>query len=146
MKKTFIILTFCVFSAIVNAQKAKHYIFFYDPVTSMTENDQYEKTKDFFDLNKQYNNIKNANVDNEVNTAISHKDFKLIAVNEKVFAYPGVEKKDEAYLKQYKFKVVQGTGFAVKGNTLLQKAATDFAKKYNKKLLGKISEVAKGKH
>jgi len=146
MKKTLLMLTLCAFSAIANAQKAKHYILFYDPITSVSENDQYEQTKDFYDPNKQYSNIKNANVDNEVNVAIKHKDFRLIAVNEKVFAYPGLEKKDEAYLKQYKFKVIQGTGFAVKGNKLLQKAATDFAGKYNKMLLLKIAEIKKGKH
>jgi hypothetical protein len=78
--------------------------------------------------------------------AIDQKDFRLIAVNENVFAYPGLEKKDGAYLKQYKFKVVQGTGFAVKGNKFLQKAAADFAKKYNKKLLEKMGEMGKGKH
>jgi hypothetical protein len=78
MKKTLLMLTFCVFSAIVNAQKTKHYIFFYDPATSMTENDQYEKTAAIFDLNKQYNNIKNANVDNEIGWLLTRRISGLL--------------------------------------------------------------------
>ncbi len=145
MKRTVIIITICVFSGVVNAQKNLPYIFFYDPITSLSETNLYEKPKGFFDFTEQYNNLKRANISADLARAIQHRDLRFIALSGKMkYLYPGVSPKEEVLIKQYKFKVIQGTGSMVRNKNAppLQGVASAYASNYNKMLLLKI----KAKH
>lgn len=115
--------------------------FFYDPITSLSENNLYQQQKGYFDFTAQYNNLKNANVGADVLRAIAHKDKRFIAISVgKSYSYPGLTTKQEALVKRYKFKVVQGTGTVKNKNApSVQGVASAYAKKYNSILLGKIN-------
>jgi hypothetical protein len=146
MKRTIIIISICVLGITANAQKNLRYIFFYDPNTSLSENNLYEKTKGYFDFEAQYNNLKNANVSADVSRAIAHKDRRFIALSGKIkYAYPGVTAKEEVLIRKYNFKVIQGIGASVKNKNAppLQAVASTYAMNYNKQLLLKINAGVK---
>ncbi|MEO8884463.1 MAG: hypothetical protein ABI367_00255 [Mucilaginibacter sp.] len=146
MKRTIIIVSICIFSVIANAQKNLRCIFFYDPITSLSENDLYQKQSGIFDFITQYKNLKDANVSADFARAMAHKDARFVALSiGKIYSYPGVSPKQEALIKRYKFKVIQGTGSVkFKKAPPLQSAAALYAKKYNEMLLRKIN--AKDSH
>ncbi len=155
MKTMFILffatITFCCFG-----QTNPNYIFFYKPYTDSSETNLYRDTILAFDYNIQYENIKNANIENDVNSALSQKDFRIIAISGNSYLYPGLEggytkykngtkafiglaDRYERHIKKFGFKVIEGTSDAIGLNKPpLQGAAYDYAKKYNLTLLEKI--------
>ena len=145
MKKTIIIISICILGSIANAQKNLRYIFFYDPNTSLSESNLYEKINGYFDFEAQHRNLKNANVSADVSRAIAHNDRRFIALSGKMkYLYPGVVKNDEIFIRKYNFKVIQGTGTVKNKNAPpLQGVATNYATNYNKMLLSRIKNGAK---
>jgi hypothetical protein len=149
MRKTLIIITvvafqFLFFHGIGMAQNGC--IFFYKPYTDSYETNFYKKSQSKFDYKTQYNNIKSANIKNELKNAISHHDYRFIAISGESYLYSGLEgastllsTKYERYIKKYKFKVIEGTSDAIKSNLPpLQSIAYHYAQEYNKMLLTKI--------
>lgn len=145
MKKTIIIISICILGSIANAQKNLRYIFFYDPNTSLSESNLYEKINGYFDFEAQHRNLKNANVSADVSRAIAHNDRRFIALSGKYkYSYPGIATKDETLISKYKFKVIQGTGTVRNKNAPpLKGVATQYATTYNKLLLSKIKTGVK---
>ena len=131
-------------------------IFYYKPNTDSSETNLYKDTVVKFDYKTQYNNIREADIEKEVENALIHSDFRFISISGNSYLYPGFEggyekykngtkafiglsPKFEQYIKKYGFKVVEGTSDAINVNDPpLQGVAYDFAKKYNLKLLEKI--------
>jgi hypothetical protein len=124
-------------------------IFFYEPSTESYETNFYKKPQSKFDYKTQYNNIKTANVKNELNNAINHHDYRFIAISGNSILYPGLEsastslsRKFERYIKLYKVKVIEGTNDVIYLNLPpLQKVAYQYAQEYNKRLLIKIATL-----
>jgi len=137
----------------------KNYIFFYKPYTGEDETNLYQKTQLKFDYKTQYNNLKRADVNSEINNAINHHDYRFISISGNSYLYPGLEggyaknkkgekefiflaKKYEPYITRYKTKVIEGTSDAANANLPpLQSLAYDYAQAYNKLLLLKIAEL-----
>jgi hypothetical protein len=153
---TVIVFQFLFIHGIVLAQKGC--IFFYKPYTDSHETNLYQKIQSKFDYKTQYNNIKAANIKSELKNAINHHDYRFIAISGNSYVYPGLEggyiknkngeeefvgltKKNEKYIKKYKFKVIEGTSDAIKSNLPpLQSAAYHYAQEYNKMLIIKIEQ------
>jgi hypothetical protein len=165
MKRASIIINMIIFQLLFHTitLAKKGYIFFYKPYTDSSETNLYQKTQLKFDFKTQYNNIKNANIKNDVNNAILHKDYRFVSISGVGYLYPGLEggyvkdkkggkqfvflaHKNEKYVKKYKTKVIEGTSDAISMSLPpLQNIAYDYAYAYNKILLLKIAELKKGK-
>src|SRR3954467_14127393 len=106
MKRTVIIIAIFILSGAANAQKNLPFIFFYDPNTSLSETNLYEKPRGvFFDPAAQYNSLKSANVSADITRAMTHKDLRFIALSVNLnYECPGVEPKEQVLIKRYKFK------------------------------------------
>ncbi|OYU94429.1 MAG: hypothetical protein CFE21_15580 [Bacteroidetes bacterium B1(2017)] len=131
-------------------------IFFYIPYMDSTETNLYRDTLVKFDFKTQYVNIKNADIEKEVEKALLHNDYRIVGISGVSYLYPGLEggyktnkdgtkvlirldPKYESYMKKYGFKVVKGTSDSINSdNPPLQSVAYEFAKKYNLQLVEKI--------
>ncbi len=142
--KRMLIYFFTLTSFYCFGQSKSNYIFFYKPYTDSLETNLYKDTILEFDYNIQYENIKNANVENDVKTALSKKDFRIIAISGNSYLYPGLEDRYGMLIKKFGFKVIQGTSDAIGLNDApLQGVAYDYAKKYNLTLLERIQTRTK---
>ena len=158
-KRFCIILSFTVFTFCSFGQTNPKYIFFYKPYTDSSETNLYKDTIIKFDYNIQYANLKNANINNDVNWAIKNNDLRLISISGNSYLFPGLEggyvklkngskafvhlaKKYEEHFNKYGFKVIAGTSDFIDGNKLdLQSVSYDYASKYNKRLLAVIGKT-----
>lgn len=130
-------------------QYSKNVIIFYDPQTNRSETNLYKDTIISFDFNTQYNHLKEANIKADIEKAVLHHDFRIIAISGVSYLYPGLEggyktnkngKKTfialspsyDLHLKKFGFKVIKGTSDAINLNEVpLQSVAYDYAKGYN---------------
>ena len=137
-------------------QTSPKVIFFYKPYTDSSETNLYRDTLVKFDFKTQYENIKNANIEKEVEIALVHNDYRIIGISGNSYLYPGLEggyktnkdgtktfigidPKYESYIKKYGFKVINGTSDSINSdNPPLQGVAYEYAKKYNQLLLEKM--------
>ena len=143
-------------SVTLTGQTNPNIIFFYKPYTDSSETNLFRDTSIKFDFNKQYESIKNADIEKEVEIAILNKDFRVIAISGNSYLYPGLEggyqinedgtkafigldSSYEYHIKNYGFKVIQGTSDSINpNNPPLQSLAYEYAKKYNLLLLEKM--------
>ena len=152
-----IIALFILISGLALGQTNSKVIFFYKPYTDSSETNLYRDTLVKFDFKTQYENIKNADIEKEVEIAIGHNDYRIVGISGNSYLYPGLEggyktKKDgtkafigldpkyESYIKKYGFKVIKGTSDSSNpDNPPLQGVAYEYAKKYNLLLLEKMN-------
>jgi hypothetical protein len=133
-------------------------IFFHIPNTNDNETNLYRDTLVKFDFKTQYENIKAADIEKEVQIALSHNDFRIVGISGYSYLYPGLEggyetnkdgtkvfirldPKYKNYIKKYGFKVIVGTSNSINlDEPPLQEIAYEFAKKYNLILLEKMKK------
>ena len=151
-----LILVLVSISYMVLGQIPSEPIFYYKPYTDSIETNIPIDSTTLFNYNIQYQNLKNANVENEVTNAVRLKDLRFISISGVGYLYPGLEggydikadgskvfialsSKYKSYLKNNKFKVVKGTSDAMNLDAPpLQFVAYEFAKKYNLLLIEKL--------
>ncbi len=156
MKAHIIVLLFLITGQCFGQTKPK-YIFFYKPYTDSSETNLYRDTIVKFDFKIQYENIKAADMEKDVEMAISNMDYRIVAISGNSYLYPGLEggyktnkdgtkafiglaPKYEDYIKKYGFKVIEGTSDSINPDEPpLQQLAYEYAKKYNLKILEKMS-------
>ena len=156
MRVIVIILLIIVYGQTFGQTNPK-YIFFYKPYTDSTETNLYRDTIVKFDFRTQYENIKNAEIEKDVEFAILNKDYRIVGISGNSYLYPGLEggyktnndgtktfigldPKYENYVKKYGFKVISGTSDSINPNDPpLQSLAYEYAKKYNLLLLEKMN-------
>jgi hypothetical protein len=157
MNKRFFIETF-MFLAIACRPVApgKHnYILFYKPYVGGEENNFYDHDSLKFNMERQYANLKKADVLGDMQRAINHKDYRFISIDGVGYLYPGLERDEkdkngapsfdfvakwnERYLEKFGSKVIDGTNDSHSFKEPdLQLVAYDYAKRYNLMLLSKI--------
>ena len=156
-------LLFVLFAFLGFTQTSPRYIVFYKPYTDSEETNLYKDTLVKFDYNTQYKNVKNANVNADVENAMEHNDLRIVSISGYTYLYPGLEggyrrnkdgsktfiflsDKYSEYLATHSFKVIMGTSDAMmEGNPPLQSVAYDYAKKYNTLLLLKMKRLLPAK-
>ena len=155
MKKYLIsILSILIVVTEAAPQSKTGYIVFYKPYTDQMETNVYTSGPIKFDYNTQIKNVKNANITEDLDLAIKHKDYRFIGISGNTYVLPGLEgytkdkngvlgfgylKKYEKYIDKYKFKAIMGTSDVINSNGPdLQSVAADYAEKYNKLLLAFI--------
>jgi hypothetical protein len=134
-------------------------IFFFKPYTDISETNRYSDLEIEFNYKIQYENIKSANIEFEVENAIRNKDFRIIALSGNSYVFPGLDggyeiNADgskafigisplyEPYIERNGFKVIQGTSDNINPNDLpLQSISYNFAKKYNMLLIKKVEKL-----
>lgn len=144
-------------SGLALGQTSPKVIFFYTSYTDSSETNLYRDPLVKFDIKTQYENIKNADIEKEVETAIGHNDYRIVGISGNSYLYPGLEggyktnrdgtklfkgldPKYESYIKKYGLKVVEGTSDSINpDNPPLQGVAYEFAKKYNLLLIEKMN-------
>jgi len=154
--KIHIIVLLTIVTGKVFGQTSQKLIFFYKPFTNNIETNLYKDTIVKFDYMTQYENIKTADIEKDVHTAIVNKDYRIIGISGYSYLYPGLEggyktnkdgtksfisldPKYENLLKKNGFKVIQGTSDSMNPNEPpLQTVAYEYAKKYNLLILEKI--------
>ena len=152
-------IAFLSWSSSCVGQHQSKIIFYYKPYTDISETNLYSDAKIEFDFEKQYENIKSANIGFEVENAIRNNDFRIIALSGNSYVYPGLNggyeinaDGTEAYIgispiyephiKKFGFKVIQGTSDSINPFDLpLQNISYDFAKEYNMLLFKKVAEI-----
>ena len=140
----------------LNVQTIPKVVFFYKPYTDSSETNLYRDTLVKFDFKTQYENIKNADIEKEVEIALLHNDYRIVGISGNSYLYPGLEggyetnkdgtkafigldPKYESYIKKHGFKVIEGTSDSINPNDPpLQSVAYEYAKKYNLMLLEKM--------
>lgn len=173
MKQTIYILTFIVGLLSCNNQPKKvdqtivspiasntqqeipKFIIFYKPYADNNDLDIYLPKLIKFDYKTQYENIKNANIEKDLETAVHNNDYKVVSISGYSYLFPGLEggyqttndgtkifigldPKYENYIKIYGFKVIKGTSDAIADTLPMQSVAYKYAKKYNLLLLEKM--------
>ena len=146
-------------SALVFGQTSHKVIFFYKPYTDSIETNLFLDTLFKFDYKTQYENIKNADVVKDVETAIRNNDFRFIGISGNSYLYPGLEggyetnrdgtktfigldQKYKSNIKKYSFKVIKETGDSINSdNPPLQGIAYEYARKYNLLILEKMEQI-----
>ena len=138
------------------SQSKLNYIFFYKAHSDTIETNLYKDTILKFDMKIQYDNLKAANINEEVEKAIKNGDFRIVSISGYSVLYPGLEggyqknrdgtksfialnPKYEKYLNKYSYKIIKGTSDNINLNDPpIQSVAYDYAKKYNTQLLSKM--------
>lgn len=136
-------------------------IFFTKPYTDSTETNLYINTIIKFDYKTQYQNVKSADINKEVENEIRNKDYRVIALSGYSYIFPGLEGRDkinpdgskasiglrplfEPHINKFGFKVITGTSDTLyPGELQLQNVAYDFGKEYNRLLFVKIGITKK---
>ncbi|MBK7855755.1 MAG: hypothetical protein IPJ79_13455 [Bacteroidetes bacterium] len=152
-----ILLLLILIKGLALGQASPKLIFFYKPYTDSSETNLYRDTLVKFDFKTQYENIKNADIEKEIEIALVHNDYRIVGISGNSYLYPGLEgcyqtnkdgtkafigldPKHESYIKKYGFKVIKGTSDSINSdNPPLQGEAYEYAKKYNLLLLKKMN-------
>ena len=134
----------------LTAQSIQKGILLYYPDSASNKN--YSKNHPILNYKVQYNSLKNATVEIDVDIAIRNRDLRIITISGYSMLYPGLEslhqtnsrhglaKKYEAHLEKYGCKIIEGTSDVINPEEpRLQSAAYDYAKKYNILLFKKIA-------
>ena len=96
MKQIFTIFSFLLCSLYFVqsfGQASPRFILYYKPYTDSSETNLYRDTVIKFDLNTQYENIKNADIEKDVEIAILNKDYRIVGISGNSYLFPGLENK-----------------------------------------------------
>jgi hypothetical protein len=154
-----ITIIFLTLTSLSFRQSSIKIILYYKPYTDSLETNLYNDTIVKFDFKTQFYNLESVNIDREVENAIKHNDYRIIAISGNCYVFPGLDggyetqydgskvfiglaHKYESHFKNYGFKVIMGTSDVIIGDDLpLQSIAADFARKYNAILFEKIKNT-----
>lgn len=122
-------------------------LFFINTETNTLETNLYEPTTITYDTQRQLMNCEHADVAHEVEKALVHKDYRMLAILGVGLIIPGKKENKEVYAtytKTYGYKTIEGTSdeYSDGEDLLLQVNAYDYAEAYNKLMLSMLSKVS----